>query len=134
MFDRLVNDHGLSNLIWVWTSTGNPDAMNWYPGDEYVDMLGADTPLLDTLVDEFERTVSLILRVRNATELLSDNEVLKTAITLRNPYVDALSVLQIAQLARKRSLARQKGAKLDEVEAILATTVSGIAQGLRNTG
>jgi phosphoenolpyruvate carboxylase len=100
----------------------------------YVEMLGADTELLDTLVDEFDRTVSLILRIRNATELLSDNEVLKTAITLRNPYVDALSVLQIAQLARKRTLARQKDASLDEVEAILATTVSGVAQGLRNTG
>lgn len=42
MFDRLVNYHELGNLIWVWTSTGNPDALNWYPGDEYVDMLGAD--------------------------------------------------------------------------------------------
>ena len=80
------------------------------------------------------RTVSLILRIRNVEDLLSDNEVLKTAITLRNPYVDALSVLQIAQLARKRKLAREKEASLDDVEAILATTVSGIAQGLRNTG
>ena len=100
----------------------------------YVEILGADTGLLDILLAEYDRTVSLILRIRNAEELLSDNEVLKTAITLRNPYVDALSVLQIAQLARKRQLAREKGASLDEVEAILATTVSGIAQGLRNTG
>ena len=100
----------------------------------YVEILAADTGLLDTLVAEYDRTVSLILRIRNAEELLSDNEVLKTAITLRNPYVDALSVLQIAQLARKRQLARQKDASLDDVEAILATTVSGIAQGLRNTG
>jgi mannan endo-1,4-beta-mannosidase len=41
-FDRLVNHHQLSNLIWVWTSTGIPDALNWYPGDEYVDIIGAD--------------------------------------------------------------------------------------------
>ena len=100
----------------------------------YVERLGADTELLDTLVEEYDRTVALILRIRNVPDLLSDNAVLKTAITLRNPYVDALSVLQIAQLARKRELARRKGTNLEEVEAILATTVSGIAQGLRNTG
>jgi mannan endo-1,4-beta-mannosidase len=41
-FDRLVTHHGLKNLIWVWTSTGIPDALNWYPGDEYVDIIGAD--------------------------------------------------------------------------------------------
>ena len=100
----------------------------------YVEMLGADTDLLDTLVEEFHRTVSLILRIREVPELLSDNDVLKSAITLRNPYVDALSVLQITQLARKRKLARKADADLEEVEALLATTVSGIAQGLRNTG
>lgn len=42
VFDRLNNHHQLHNLIWVWTSTGVPDALNWYPGDEYVDIIGAD--------------------------------------------------------------------------------------------
>jgi len=100
----------------------------------YVDRLGGDTGLLDTLVEEFDRTVSMILRVRNASGLLSDNDVLSAAITLRNPYVDALSVLQISQLARKRELLKDGVENVDEVESILATTVSGVAQGLRNTG
>lgn len=42
VFERLVYHHQLHNLIWVWTSTGVPDALNWYPGDEYVDIIGAD--------------------------------------------------------------------------------------------
>ncbi|HMJ68706.1 MAG TPA: glycosyl hydrolase [Cyclobacteriaceae bacterium] len=42
LYDRLVNEHQLNNLIWVWTSTGNPDAAQWYPGDNYVDIVGAD--------------------------------------------------------------------------------------------
>lgn len=42
MFDRMVNYHGLNNLIWVWTSDVAADAMNWYPGDEYVDVIGMD--------------------------------------------------------------------------------------------
>jgi mannan endo-1,4-beta-mannosidase len=40
MFDRMVNYHGLHNLIWVWTREPNDD--EWYPGDEYVDIVGRD--------------------------------------------------------------------------------------------
>jgi Glycosyl hydrolase family 26/Carbohydrate binding module (family 35) len=38
MFDRLVNHHGLHNLIWVWNSK-NPA---WYPGDDVVDIVSTD--------------------------------------------------------------------------------------------
>ena len=38
LYDRLVNVHGLHNLIWVW----NGQAADWYPGDEYVDIIGED--------------------------------------------------------------------------------------------
>lgn len=40
MFDRMVNVNGLHNLIWVWTREPNDD--EWYPGDEYVDIVGRD--------------------------------------------------------------------------------------------
>ncbi|WP_207428751.1 glycosyl hydrolase [Pedobacter sp. SYSU D00535] len=40
MYDRMVNHHGLRNLIWVWTHEPNDNA--WYPGDEYVDIVGRD--------------------------------------------------------------------------------------------
>lgn len=40
MYDRMVNHHGLKNLIWVWTSQQND--YNWYPGDDVVDMIGRD--------------------------------------------------------------------------------------------
>ncbi len=39
MYDRFVNYHGLHNLIWVFTTDGNPA---WYPGDGYVDIVGMD--------------------------------------------------------------------------------------------
>jgi mannan endo-1,4-beta-mannosidase len=38
MFDRLVNGHGLHNLIWVW----NGQDAAWYPGDDVVDVVGYD--------------------------------------------------------------------------------------------
>lgn len=40
IYDRMVNYNGLKNLIWVWTSQQND--MSWYPGDEYVDIIGRD--------------------------------------------------------------------------------------------
>jgi mannan endo-1,4-beta-mannosidase len=40
MYDRLTNFHNLRNLIWVWTREPNDQA--WYPGDEYVDIVGRD--------------------------------------------------------------------------------------------
>jgi len=46
VYERLVNTHGLHNLIWVWNGQ-NP---HWYPGDEYVDML-ADDPYNDNFLD-----------------------------------------------------------------------------------
>ena len=39
MFNYLKAE-GFDNLIWVWTSQTGDD--NWYPGDEYVDIVGRD--------------------------------------------------------------------------------------------
>ena len=42
MYNRLVTTHGLNNLIWVWTSNTSGTALDWYPGDQYVDIVGMD--------------------------------------------------------------------------------------------
>ena len=50
VYDRMVNQNGLKNLIWVWNIERDPSigydykALNgaWYPGDEYVDIIGVD--------------------------------------------------------------------------------------------
>ncbi len=38
LYDKLTNEYGLNNLIWVW----NGQDAEWYPGDEYVDIVGID--------------------------------------------------------------------------------------------
>ena len=38
LFDKLTNEYGLNNLIWLW----NGQSADWYPGDEYVDIVGID--------------------------------------------------------------------------------------------
>jgi phosphoenolpyruvate carboxylase len=100
----------------------------------YVRHLGGDLELLGRLEEEFQRTVDAVLEIRNTEHLLRDTPVLQSAIGLRNPYVDPLSLLQIALLKKKRALPEKDGAERERVENVLATTLSGIAQGLRNTG
>ena len=99
----------------------------------YVRNLGGDLALLSRLEHEFESTVEAVLRIRESETLLRDNPVLQSAIALRNPYVDPLSLLQIVLLRRKREPSADEQTR-EAVEAVLATTLSGIAQGLRNTG
>ncbi len=100
----------------------------------YVSRLGGDEKLLDRLIDEFKLTISTIMNIRGADHLLDDSVVVQAAIALRNPYVDALSLLQINQLLCKRADPAPSDDEMEKIESVLATTVSGIAQGLRNTG
>ncbi|MFN2604126.1 MAG: phosphoenolpyruvate carboxylase [Gemmatimonadaceae bacterium] len=99
----------------------------------YVKQLGGDLKLLTQLEREFASTVDALLRIRESATLLRDNPVLQSAIALRNPYVDPLSLLQIALLRKKRVQDADEKTRA-AVDAVLATTLSGIAQGLRNTG
>lgn len=42
LYDKLTNEYGLDNLIWVWTGYTFPTSADWYPGDDVVDMIGYD--------------------------------------------------------------------------------------------
>lgn len=43
MFNRYTQMHGLTNLIWVFNPIDSGATMqNWYPGDNYVDMISLD--------------------------------------------------------------------------------------------
>jgi len=81
------------------------------------------------IVEEFERTRRMILRLTKQNELLAGNPVLARSIRLRNPYVDPLSLIQFALLQRK-----QAGEESEDLNYALAATINGIAAGLRNTG
>ncbi|HEY2974295.1 MAG TPA: phosphoenolpyruvate carboxylase [Pyrinomonadaceae bacterium] len=81
------------------------------------------------IVEEFERTRRMILRLTKQKELLAGNPVLARSIRLRNPYVDPLSLIQFALLRRK-----QAGEESEDLNYALAATINGIAAGLRNTG
>src|SRR5436853_7493518 len=92
----------------------------------YVRELGGDLALFDRLEEEFRRTVAALLRIRESDYLMRDNPMLQTAIGLRNPYVDPLSLLQVTLLQRKRHAAPDDPARAP-ISAGLASTLNGIA-------
>ena len=82
------------------------------------------------IVEEFNRTRRRLLRLTGQPELLGNNPVLARSIRLRNPYVDPMSLIQVALLNRKQEAAEDN----EDLNYALAATINGIAAGLRNTG
>ena len=95
--------------------------------------LGGRPDLTDRVLDEYDLTRRLVLAVTGHDRLVANRLVLSRAIVLRDPYVDALSYLQLRAL----SALRADDADAEERTALtrlLLLTVSGIAAGLQNTG
>lgn len=42
LFDYYTQEKGLHNLIWIWSPLNSAKAMDYYPGNAYVDMTGLD--------------------------------------------------------------------------------------------
>ncbi|MGH2595283.1 MAG: phosphoenolpyruvate carboxylase, partial [Actinomycetota bacterium] len=75
--------------------------------------------------DELARSTDLVLQVTGHTRLLDGKPDLRRAIEYRNPYVDALSFLQVRFLGEPAS---------ERTERLVQATISGVAAGLQNTG
>ena len=60
MYDRYTNHWGLNNLIWICGYSGEV-RNGWYPGDDVVDIIGADTYVNHTnsLVDMYRKTAAI---------------------------------------------------------------------------
>jgi phosphoenolpyruvate carboxylase len=78
---------------------------------------------------EFDDTMALILRIRNAPHLLSTHERLRNQIERANPLLNSLNRLQVYLLGVRRHGNRHK-----LVQLAMQLTVNGIASALRNTG
>jgi phosphoenolpyruvate carboxylase len=76
---------------------------------------------------EHARTRRWVKRLTGEARLLDHNPQLQRSISLRNPYVDPMSFLQVELLRRKRE-------GQQEVDRSLLLTLNGIAAGMRNTG
>jgi phosphoenolpyruvate carboxylase len=95
--------------------------------------LGERPDLSELVLQEYDLAVERVLAVTGHRRLLEDRRVLSWAIELRNPYVDALSHLQLHALRalRDRKTPRRERAR---AELVFQLTVNGVAAGLQNTG
>ena len=109
--------------------------------------LGGRDDLTAMVLAEYDLTRRLVLAVTGHERLLADRPVLSRAVTLRDPYVDALSHLQLRALNELRAAPQAgtgegdspvdreaTGAQRDRLHRLLLLTVSGVAAGLQNTG
>ncbi len=100
--------------------------------------LGGRDDLTEMVLAEYDLTRRLVLTVTGHDRLLADRHVLSRAVALRDPYVDALSYLQLRALAALRGLDPAAAVTQDEewerLERLLLLTVNGVAAGLQNTG
>jgi phosphoenolpyruvate carboxylase len=101
----------------------------------YADLAGgAEAVAIRGMIEaEYARSVRLLLLITGRDQLLAGHPTLSRAIALRNPYVDALSLIQVELLGRLR------GPGITPAEAartrdVIGVTINGIAAGLQNTG
>lgn len=98
--------------------------------------LGDRPDLTEKVLAEYDRTAQLVLAVTGHTRLLENRRVLSRAVELRDPYVDALSHLQLRALQALRTEGEGGVSEEDRqrLEDVLLLTVNGVAAGLQNTG
>ncbi|GAA3711476.1 phosphoenolpyruvate carboxylase [Zhihengliuella alba] len=98
--------------------------------------LGDRDDLAALVLEELDLTTKWVLEITGQERLLQDHRVLGRAVELRNPYVDALSLLQLRALRTLRSDAVEEldEAALRDQRNLLLITLKGVAAGLQNTG
>jgi len=107
------------------------DIARQYAGLVQPTSLGSETYQL--LLDRFEKTKHSITAITGQKNILDNNPILQKSITLRNPYVDPMSLMQVELLHRMRNR-KLSDAKRRELEEVMFLCINGIAAGLRNTG
>ncbi|MCK2221260.1 phosphoenolpyruvate carboxylase [Actinomadura sp. ATCC 31491] len=95
--------------------------------------LGGREDFARQVMEEYDRTRDLVLRVTGHTRLLENRKVLSRAVQLRDPYVDALSHLQLRALRALRT-ENPSERERDRLSTLLLLSVNGVAAGLQNTG
>ncbi|MBT2224553.1 phosphoenolpyruvate carboxylase [Nonomuraea sp. NEAU-A123] len=95
--------------------------------------LGGRDDFARQVLEEYDRTRTLVLQVTGHTRLLENRKVLSRAVQLRDPYVDALSHLQLRALTAMRT-GTPSDRERERLSTLLLLSVNGVAAGLQNTG
>ena len=98
-YNKLTQDFGCHNLIWEWNSYAFDTSADWYPGDEYVDIIGFDKysctkylaennwqPSLEHDASSYTSTFYTIMEKYNSAKMVSmaENDSFSTVDSLIN--------------------------------------------------
>lgn len=89
--------------------------------------------IFNEIKQEYKRSKKYLLLITGEKELLDNDASLKRTLSLRNPYLDPISFIQINLIKKYRSNKTNQGEK-KKVLNVLRASVNGIAAGIRNTG
>ncbi|MBO3745140.1 phosphoenolpyruvate carboxylase [Streptosporangiaceae bacterium NEAU-GS5] len=96
--------------------------------------LGGRDDFTKQVLEEYDLTRKLVLEITGHTRLLENRRVLSRAVQLRDPYVDALSHLQLRALSALRAPGDLTDHERERLSTLLLLSVNGVAAGLQNTG
>ena len=85
--------------------------------------------IYEDILVESKLVIKMIKLIKQNSELLNDNKVLKNTLNIRNAYLDPLSLIQVSLMKKMR----KKELSQFENNALLLS-INGLAAGLRNTG
>ena len=85
--------------------------------------------IYEDILVESKLVIKMIKQIKQNSELLNDNKVLKNTLNIRNAYLDPLSLIQVSLMKKMR----KKELSHFENNALLLS-INGLAAGLRNTG
>src|SRR5947209_10048958 len=97
---------------------------------DLVDDPGLADRIHGRIADEYDKAVRATRLITGQGELLEQMPILRRSIDRRNPYVDALSFIQLVLLKRLRA---GEGPGEETMTGVLES-INGIASGLKNTG
>lgn len=90
--------------------------------------------LTQRIRETHKKTEDMVLDLTSHEVLSENNEILQRALSVRNPYVDALNLMQVEALKRARELENEGKEDDAELRDALRTTITGISNGMGNTG
>lgn len=83
MYDKMTNEHNLTNLIWMW----NGQDPSWYPGDETVDIISYDIYAGNHVYESFNGTFTECVETSPKGKLVALSEngcVMDPVLTMKN--------------------------------------------------
>lgn len=104
-------------------------------GEEYTKLSNSKdaVKIFKMVKKEYQLSVEWLLNITGENELLENDPQLKRTLSLRNPYLDPISFIQVNLIQKYRS--KKTGTKEKaELLRLLRSSVNGIAAGIKNTG